>query len=85
MGGAMGNVIDRCRFGAVADFLDFHIGIYHWPAFNIADSAIFIGVVLLCIHSMFTVIKKQRKAFPMKYTHIYRLLRPAGAFRLQRQ
>jgi signal peptidase II len=53
IGGAIGNVIDRLRFGAVADFLDFHIGGYHWPAFNIADSTIFIGVVLLCIHSMF--------------------------------
>lgn len=53
IGGAIGNVIDRLRFGAVADFLDFHIGTYHWPAFNIADSAIFIGVVLLCIGSMF--------------------------------
>ena len=54
IGGAAGNVIDRLRFGAVADFLDFHIGPYHWPAFNIADSSIFIGVVLLCISSMFT-------------------------------
>lgn len=53
MGGAVGNVIDRLRFGAVADFLDFHIGQLHWPAFNIADSGIFIGVVLLCWHSMF--------------------------------
>jgi signal peptidase II len=52
MGGATGNVIDRLRFGAVADFLDFHVGSLHWPAFNIADSAIFIGVVLLCAHSM---------------------------------
>ncbi len=53
LGGAAGNVADRLRFGAVADFFDFHIATYHWPAFNIADSAIFIGVVLLCIHSMF--------------------------------
>ncbi len=53
IGGAIGNVIDRLRFGAVADFLDFHVLGYHWPAFNIADSSIFIGVVLLCIHSMF--------------------------------
>ena len=44
-GGAMGNVIDRLRFERVVDFVDVHIGIYHWPAFNLADSAIFLGVV----------------------------------------
>ena len=54
MGGAIGNVIDRLRFGAVVDFLDFHIDNYHWPAFNIADSCIFIGVVVLCSLSMLT-------------------------------
>ena len=54
IGGAIGNIVDRLRFGAVTDFLDFHIGTYHWPAFNIADSCIFIGVVLLCASSMFT-------------------------------
>lgn len=53
IGGALGNVIDRLRFGAVADFLDFHAFGYHWPAFNVADSAIFIGVVILCADSMF--------------------------------
>ena len=53
IGGAMGNVIDRLRFGAVADFFDLHAFDYHWPAFNIADSCIFIGVVLLCWESMF--------------------------------
>jgi signal peptidase II len=52
MGGAIGNVIDRVRFGAVADFFDFHVMGYHWPAFNIADSCIFIGVVVLCIDGM---------------------------------
>lgn len=52
IGGALGNVIDRARFGAVADFFDFHVAGYHWPAFNIADSAIFIGVVVLCIQSI---------------------------------
>jgi signal peptidase II len=47
LGGALGNVIDRIRFGAVVDFLDFHVAGWHWPAFNVADSAISIGVVLL--------------------------------------
>ena len=47
LGGALGNVIDRLRFGAVVDFLDFHVAGYHWPAFNVADSAITVGVVLM--------------------------------------
>jgi signal peptidase II len=47
LGGALGNVIDRLRFGAVVDFLDFHVAGWHWPAFNVADSAISIGVALL--------------------------------------
>jgi signal peptidase II len=46
-GGAVGNLIDRARFGAVVDFVDVHYRGYHWPAFNVADSAISIGVVLL--------------------------------------
>ncbi|WP_341896242.1 signal peptidase II [Ferrovibrio terrae] len=49
IGGAIGNVIDRLRFGAVFDFLDFHAFGQHWPAFNLADSAIVVGVVLLLI------------------------------------
>ena len=53
IGGALGNVLDRVRFGAVADFLDFHIGALHWPAFNVADSAICIGIALLLIHGLF--------------------------------
>jgi len=53
IGGAIGNIIDRMRFGAVIDFLDFYLGNYHWPAFNIADSAICLGVFLLCIDSIF--------------------------------
>ncbi|HEY8189191.1 MAG TPA: signal peptidase II [Micavibrio sp.] len=53
IGGALGNVLDRIRFGAVADFLDFHLGNLHWPAFNVADSAICIGIALLLIHSLF--------------------------------
>ena len=52
-GGAVGNVIDRLRFGAVFDFIDFYVGDWHWPAFNLADSAIFVGVVLLLFDSLF--------------------------------
>lgn len=47
MGGALGNVIDRVVHGAVVDFLDFHVAGWHWPAFNIADSAITVGALLL--------------------------------------
>ena len=47
LGGALGNVIDRLRLTHVVDFLDFHIGYWHWPAFNLADSAITIGAILL--------------------------------------
>ena len=50
LGGALGNVVDRLRFDAVVDFLDFHLAGYHWPAFNVADSAIFIGVALMLLH-----------------------------------
>ena len=49
MGGAVGNLIDRMRLGYVIDFVDAHIGPHHWPAFNVADSAISIGVVLLVL------------------------------------
>lgn len=49
IGGAIGNVIDRVRFGAVVDFLYFHVGRYGWPAFNVADSAITLGVILMII------------------------------------
>lgn len=53
IGGALGNLIDRLRFGAVADFLDFHAWGYHWPAFNAADSAITVGAVVLILDSLF--------------------------------
>ncbi len=52
-GGAVGNLIDRARFGAVVDFLYFHIGEYYWPAFNVADSAITVGVALAIISYYF--------------------------------
>jgi signal peptidase II len=48
-GGAIGNVIDRLRLGAVVDFLDFYVAGHHWPAFNVADSAIFVGVGLFLL------------------------------------
>lgn len=53
IGGALGNTIDRIINGAVADFLDFYIGNYHWPAFNLADSAIFVGISMLLIEEFF--------------------------------
>ena len=49
LGGALGNVIDRLLLGAVVDFLHFHWGKYYWPAFNVADSAITCGAVLLIV------------------------------------
>jgi signal peptidase II len=56
IGGALGNIIDRIRFGAVVDFIDFYIYSYHWYVFNIADSAICLGVmILLYINIMFNV------------------------------
>lgn len=51
MGGAIGNVIDRVRFGAVVDFIDFHYAGYHWYTFNVADSAIVLGVGLLLLEN----------------------------------
>ena len=48
-GGAVGNLIDRARFGAVVDFVDVHWRGWHWPAFNVADSAITVGVALLAL------------------------------------
>ncbi|MDH3393092.1 MAG: signal peptidase II, partial [Desulfobulbaceae bacterium] len=50
-GGAVGNLIDRLRFGAVIDFLDFYVKTHHWPAFNVADSAITVGVCLFILAS----------------------------------
>ena len=53
VGGALGNLIDRIRFGAVIDFLDLHVGEWHWPAFNVADMFIVIGVGLYIINLIF--------------------------------
>lgn len=53
IGGALGNVIDRLFYGHVIDFIDVHYGPWHWPAFNVADSAITLGVVALLLHMAF--------------------------------
>jgi len=53
MGGALGNVIDRIRFGAVVDFIQWHAAGYYWPAFNVADSAITLGAVLMVWATLF--------------------------------
>ncbi len=60
IGGALGNVVDRLRFGAVADFLDFHVAGYHWPAFNVADSGITVGVTMLVLDSLFMGAEKPK-------------------------
>jgi len=49
LGGAVGNLIDRIAYGHVIDFLDFHVGGWHWPAFNVADSAITLGAILFVL------------------------------------
>lgn len=53
LGGAIGNVIDRVRFGAVFDFLDFHAVGYHWPAFNLADCGVVVGVFFVLLDGIF--------------------------------
>jgi len=53
IGGAAGNLVDRVRFGKVTDFFDFYVGNLHWPAFNIADSAITIGIGIFLLHLLF--------------------------------
>ncbi|MGH7091912.1 MAG: signal peptidase II [Stellaceae bacterium] len=52
IGGAAGNVVDRLLDGSVIDFLDFHLGAWHWPAFNLADSAICVGVVAMLLEGL---------------------------------
>jgi len=61
LGGAIGNLLDRLRYGEVIDFLDFYVNGYHWPAFNIADSAITVGVCFLILHFAF---EKQKHPEP---------------------
>ncbi len=59
LGGAIGNIIDRIRFGAVVDFLDFHAFGYHWPAFNIADMMICFGVIIILTEAIFSKEKEE--------------------------
>jgi signal peptidase II len=60
-GGALGNLIDRVRWGEVVDFIDWYVRSYHWPTFNIADSAISVGVGLLVIDMLFRKPEKTEK------------------------
>ena len=60
IGGALGNVVDRIRIGAVIDFLDVHYQGWHWPAFNIADSAIVCGAILMILDAVLTY-REERK------------------------
>lgn len=68
IGGALGNVIDRFHFGAVADFFYFHYNNYYFPAFNIADSGVSIGAVLLCYCSFFPHKQKEINEEPHEET-----------------
>ena len=65
MGGALGNVIDRVRFGAVVNFVQWHVAGYYWPAFNIADSAITVGGILL----VFSTLTAPERKSPRGATH----------------
>ena len=58
LGGALGNLIDRLRFKEVTDYLDFFIGSYHWPSFNLADCAITVGAFWIVIHILFSSARK---------------------------
>ncbi len=61
MGGALGNVVDRVRFGAVVDFIQWHASGFYWPAFNVADSAITVGAILL-VFAQLTGVPHQEKS-----------------------
>ena len=62
LGGAVGNLIDRLRFGVVVDFVDAHVHQYHWPVFNVADSAISVGVTLLLLEMLLDWRRERRGA-----------------------
>jgi signal peptidase II len=61
LGGALGNLWDRLVSGQVVDFLDFYVGSYHWPAFNLADSAIVVGALLLVTEILFSKSPSEQK------------------------
>ncbi len=61
LAGAVGNLLDRLRYGEVVDFLEFYVSSFYWPAFNIADSAICIGIGLMAIEMLFSDHKKKPK------------------------
>ncbi len=60
LSGALGNLVDRLHYGEVIDFLDFHLSTYHWPAFNVADSAICVGIGLMALE----ILKRDHKRSP---------------------
>lgn len=62
LGGALGNLIDRLRLGYVVDFIDVHYQSWHWPTFNVADSAITIGAILLVLDALGIVLLRRRAA-----------------------
>jgi signal peptidase II len=62
LGGSIGNLIDRIRFGRVTDFIDVGIGSHRWPYFNLADSAMVVGVILLILYILFRMRKDRREA-----------------------
>ena len=62
LGGAIGNLVDRIRLGYVVDFIDFHIGGWHYPAFNVADSAITCGVILLLLDVLLVSLRSKEDA-----------------------
>ncbi|MDT8321361.1 MAG: signal peptidase II [Xanthomonadales bacterium] len=62
LGGAIGNLIDRVQLGYVVDFIDVYFGEWHYPAFNIADSAITVGVILLLMEALMTTVGKHKAA-----------------------
>jgi len=61
LSGAIGNLLDRLSYGEVIDFLDFHVSLYHWPAFNVADSAISIGIGLMALELLIKEHEKPSK------------------------
>ncbi len=62
IGGSVGNIYDRVHYGAVYDFLDFHLMGHHWPAFNIADACVVIGIAMIAYDSLFLSQKSEKKS-----------------------